>query len=360
MSAKKWKIAGVNFDHMHMGDLLRQVTLHPSARIVGVSDEQPERVKWAVDNVGVPPDLAFTDYRKCLEQTRPDLVILCPATAKHGEWTEKVAPFGTHILMEKPFAATLPEADRMIAAVKKSGKELAINWPLRWYPPHVTTKRLIDEGVIGDVIEVHYYDGNRGPMRHVADKIEIDEKTAAQRKGESWFYKKAEGGGSLLDYLGYGVTLGTWYHNNRKPIEVTTMTFVPPFHEVDEHSVTICRYEKGLSKYETRWGTFTDPWTLQPQPKCGFVVMGTKGTISSYDYEKTIRVQTAAHPEGEVMPVDTLKAPYDGPINYMLHCLETGEKISGPLSPAVCRIGQQIVDSAVKSAELKKTVPLIE
>ena len=49
-----------------------------------------------------------------------------------------------------------------------------------------------------------------------------------------------------------------------------------------------------LSKFETRWGTFTDPWTLQPQPKCGFVIVGSEGTISSYDYEEVIRVQTRA------------------------------------------------------------------
>jgi glucose-fructose oxidoreductase len=39
--------------------------------------------------------------------------------------------------------------------------------------------------------------------------------------------------------------------------------------EVDEHSVTLARYDCGLSKFETRWGTFTDPWTHRPQPRCG-------------------------------------------------------------------------------------------
>lgn len=130
--------------------------------------------------------------------------------------------------------------------------------------------------------------------------------------------------------------------------------------EVDEHSVTIARYDTGLSKYETRWGTFTDPWTHQPQPKCGFVVVGTKGTISSYDYESTIRVQDSDHPEGREVPVDSLEPPFDGPINYFTHCLDEGKTVDGPLSPEYCRIGQQIVDTAVLSAAEKKTVPLIQ
>jgi glucose-fructose oxidoreductase len=196
-------------------------------------------------------------------------------------------------------------------------------------------------------------------MWHVADKVENTPETVIREKAKSWFYRKADGGGSLLDYLGYGVTLGTWFHGGRAPIEVTTMVDEPAGLEVDEHSVTIARYVCGLSKYETRWGTFTDPWTLQPQPKCGFVVVGTKGTISSYDYEKTIRVQTADCPEGATIDVDALAAPNRDPIEYVIDRLETGAPIDGPLSPKIARIGQQIVDTAIQSAREKRTVPLI-
>jgi hypothetical protein len=46
--SKKWKIAGINFDHMHMGDLLRQASEHPKVEIVGISDEQPERMEMSI------------------------------------------------------------------------------------------------------------------------------------------------------------------------------------------------------------------------------------------------------------------------------------------------------------------------
>lgn len=57
---KTWKVAGINFDHMHMGDLLRLVHAHPNAEIVGIA------------------------FRKCLEETQPDVVILCPSTAQRA------------------------------------------------------------------------------------------------------------------------------------------------------------------------------------------------------------------------------------------------------------------------------------
>lgn len=352
-----FKIAGINFDHMHMGDLLRMVHDHSNAEIVGICDEQPERMESAIANFGIPEERVFTDYLQCLEQSKPDLVILCPATAEHAKWTEMVAPFGTHILMEKPFASTLAEADAMIAAMAATGKELIINWPLRWYPSHCTAKRLIDEGRIGEVIEVHYYDGNRGPLCHAADKIETA--PTAEAKAASWFYKKASGGGSLLDYLGYGTTLGTWFMNGRAPIEVSALTDRPAGLEVDEHAIVIARYATGLSKFETRWGTFSDPWTHQPQPKCGFVIVGTEGTISSYDLEPSVRLQSSSCPQGEDVPSDKLEHPNHNPIAYTLNRLKNHLPIDGPLSPAIARIGQQIVDSAVLSVEKGGVVSLV-
>jgi predicted dehydrogenase len=354
------KIVGINFDHFHMGDLLRMAYDHPGAEIVGVCDEDPARMQDAIRNFGLSPEEVFTDYKQCLEKTNPDIAILCPATARHAEYVEKVAPFGVHMLLEKPMADSLDEADAMIRAAARAGKTLMINWPLVWYPSHRTARRLIDDGVIGEVREVHYYDGNRGPLYHLADKVEVSEEDVQRRKPTSWFYKQVAGGGSLRDYLGYGVTLGSWFHGGRAPIEITTVVDEPEGLEVDEHSVTVARYSTGLSKFETKWGAFTDPWTHQPQPKCGFVITGSQGTISSYDGESTVRVQTRKHPEGEVLPVDQLTAPHRNPIEHLIHHLETGEALLGPLTPATSRLGQQIVDSAIRSAREKRTVKLKE
>lgn len=355
---KKLKVVGLNFDHMHMGDLLRQCHVHPDVEIAGICDDDPARMRAVIANFGIPSDRVFTDPHQCLAATEPDFVVLCPATARHAEYVELVAPYRAHLLVEKPFASTLAEADRMIAAAKKAKRLLAINWPLRWVPGHVTAHRLLREGRIGALQEVHFYDGNRGPLWHTADKIEVTPTAAMKRK--SWFYRAKRGGGSMLDYLGYGTTLGTWYHDGRKPIEVTSVVDQPRGLEVDEHSVTIARYASGLSKFETRWGTFTDPWIHQPQPQCGFVLKGEEGTISSYDYANTIRLQTRANPAGVDFPVDALETPGRNPIQYFVHCIQEGRPVEGPLSPKISRIGQQISDSAVLSARLRKTVKLVD
>lgn len=354
-----WRVAGINFDHFHMGDLLRMAHEHPDVEIVGISDEKLERMEESAFKFGLGGDKIFTDYQACLEETKPDLVILCPAAARHAEWTEKVAPSGAHILMEKPFAASLAEADRMIAAMSDTGRELAINWPLAWVRSHVKCREVIRSGAIGEVIEVHFYDGNRGPLWHGADKIEKE--PTEEEKDASWFYKAGEGGGSLLDYLGYGTTLGTWFNGGKKPVEVMAMWDLENNGlEVDEHSITVARYETGLSKFETRWGTFSDPWSIQPQPRCGFVIKGSEGTISSYDYDEFITVQTAGWPDGERVEAPELFAPNSNPVEYLIDCIETGRPVEGPLSIETSRIGQQIVDTAFESARQGKALSLLE
>jgi glucose-fructose oxidoreductase len=141
---------------------------------------------------------------------------------------------------------------------------------------------------------------------------------------------------------------------------VTTTTWARPGFEVDEHSVSVCRYVRGLSKYETRWGTFTDPWVMQPQPKTGFVLVGTLGTISSYDYATHVRVQTRAQPAGYDLPVDAPLPNMTGPIEHFIDVLENNVPVHGPLSLPICRTGQRIVDAAMRSAELRRPVGLQE
>jgi predicted dehydrogenase len=358
MTTKRWKLAGINFDHFHMGDLLRYAHEHPNVEVVGISDEQAPRMEEAVRKLGIPRERAFTDYRACLEKTKPDVVILCPAASKHGQWVKKVALYGPHIMVEKPFAASLKEADAMVKAMP-GNRTLMINWPLQWVGSHCKAHELVEAGHIGEVLNVWHFGGNRGPLWHGADKDEKTPAMVAKEKPRSWFYKKAHGGGSLLDYLGYGTTLGTWYQGGRRPIEVTAIVDEPKGLEVDEHSIVVARYAHGLSKFETRWGTFTDPWTIQPQPRCGFIISGTNGTVASYDYDDFVTVQTRRKPGPHRIAAPALSAPNQNPVQYFIDRLSRRKALDGPVSIPISRIGQEIVDAAVRSARLKRAVRLV-
>ena len=113
----KHGVLGISFDHMHMGDLLRQVAEHPDAEIAGIFD--PDRSAWraAIATFAIPEERVFTDLDACLSKTKADLAIVCSATAEHANTVEAIAPHGLHVMVEKPFAANAADARRMIAAM---------------------------------------------------------------------------------------------------------------------------------------------------------------------------------------------------------------------------------------------------
>ncbi len=208
-----WTVAGINFAHFHMGDNLRLVEDHPDAELVAICDEDPEESTLGLEDTAqefdIPDDRVYRDHQACLEETDPDIVILCPVPSEHADWVEKVAPYGVNVVLEKPFATSVEDADRILEAMAEGGGKLAVNWPLAWYESHRTAKRVLDEGAIGDVREVHYYDGNKGSGRftqveytdsgelHFAgDDLEDTDEAAA-----TWWHQADRGGGSLNDYL---------------------------------------------------------------------------------------------------------------------------------------------------------------
>ena len=119
---RKWRIIGLSFEHIHMGDLLREVYEHPNAEIVGVCDDTEARMGDAIANFSIPRERVFSDVAQCVREARPDLAILCPATARHAEVVEQVAALGVDILLEKPFAASLADADRILCGRQESGR----------------------------------------------------------------------------------------------------------------------------------------------------------------------------------------------------------------------------------------------
>ena len=89
------------------------------------------------------------------------------------------------------------------------------------------------------------------------------------------------------------------------------------------------------------------------------MVVGTEGTISSYDFERHVGIQTRAQPEIRNVAVDELAAPFRKPVEYVLHCKQTGAPIEGPLSPDLCRTAQRIIDTAAMSAKQRRTLDLL-
>ncbi|MEO7586690.1 MAG: Gfo/Idh/MocA family oxidoreductase [Arachnia sp.] len=350
-----FRVVGVGFDHMHIGDQLAVAMAHDGVEIVGAYDSpaHPHRAQEVLDSLGLDVPV-FHDLDDLLAAVSPDLAFICVPTLDHAEVVTHLAAAGVHVIIEKPLSDSEAGARLIVDAAQTSRALVTVNWPLAWEPSHRTARRLIAEGMIGRVTEVHFYDGNRGPLHHGHGKIEFHPST--EDKAGSWWYDPSLGGGSMRDYLGYGTTLGTWFRDGEMPYAVTAASFVPEGLAVDEQSVVIGHYTDGLSVFETRWGTFTDPWTTQPQPKCGFIINGSAGSIASWDYEDEVTL----HSQGgvQVIPADEI-APEDASAlaNVIAH-LRDGRPLDQPLTLETTSAGHAIIEAAVRSAQTGRRIDL--
>ena len=347
------RVVGIGFDHMHIGDQLQTAIDHPQAEVVGVLDRAPDRARAVTADLGLEVPIV-TDFDELIRTTNPDIAFVCSTTPEHPVWVHKLARAGVHAIIEKPMADSLEAAASMAADAARGGIVLAVNWPLAWVPSHRTAKRLIAEGAIGTLEQVHFYDGNRGPLFHSHGKVEMHPTT--EDKIDSWWYSPEAGGGSLRDYLGYGATLSTWFRDGDLPWGVTAAWHIPDGLRVDEQAVVIGHYATGLSVFETRWGTHTDPWSLQPEPHCGFVFNGPDGSISSWDYDDKVTL----HHRGSVerISIDSTSAEDQNALSNLIAHVNSGRSLDPPLTAAMSLAGHAIVEAAFRSAQSQKLVSL--
>lgn len=86
---------------------------------------------------------------------------VCVPTTFHHSVVMEAIEHGKHVLVEKPIAFTLNEAEEMIAAAKEAGVILATGHVERFNPAVQKAKELIDDGVIGDIVSAFAKESDR-------------------------------------------------------------------------------------------------------------------------------------------------------------------------------------------------------
>lgn len=125
----------------------------PGCQVVAVSDPDGGGRAAAKDRLNA--ETAYADYRKMIEDEQLDVVAICPRWLdQHRDMVIDAAEKKLHIYMEKPFCRTLEEADQMIAACEANHVKLAIAHQTRYSPTLRVVRELIEDGRIGDVLEL--------------------------------------------------------------------------------------------------------------------------------------------------------------------------------------------------------------
>lgn len=177
--------------------------------IVAFCDIKRERAEKAAKEYGTPDAKVFTDYNELLAMEEIDDVRVLTPNVAHCPITIAAFKAGKHVLCEKPMAANVEDAQKMMDAWKESGKLFTIGYQNRYRTDSQALKKIVEGGELGDI----YYARAHAIRR---------------RAVPTWGVfpdKSQQGGGPLIDIGTHALDLTLWYMDNYEPASVMGASF---------------------------------------------------------------------------------------------------------------------------------------
>lgn len=134
---------------------------------VHVAETKPDRLAEVAKEVGAVT--ATSDYQELLKNEEIDVIIISATPEDtHYPMTRDSLIAGKHVLLEKPLALELDEADELIALANKSMLKFAIGYSQRFNPKFAYVKQCIEDGTLGIPVSALV---SRNITRNLGNKI---------------------------------------------------------------------------------------------------------------------------------------------------------------------------------------------
>jgi predicted dehydrogenase len=148
---------GAVVDRYYRG-ALKHLESQGIARVAALVDPDPGRT--AALGQHFPSASAFADAADALARVTPDLTIVASPPNCHAEHALAAFGAGSHVLCEKPMAASVDGASRMVAAARAGRRILAVGMTRRMYPCLAEARALLAAGALGDGVSFVYREGD--------------------------------------------------------------------------------------------------------------------------------------------------------------------------------------------------------
>jgi scyllo-inositol 2-dehydrogenase (NAD+) len=292
------------------------------------------------------PATATTDYRVLLENKNVNSIIISatPETTHYPMAKESLLA-GKHILLEKPIALTLAEADELIHLARSKSLLFTIGYSQRFNPKFAYVKRSIDDGTIGQPVSALV---SRHITRNLGSKIggRIKLSPAAMEATHD------------IDFV-------LWCFEPRKPVRVYAQLvnkIMQPTHNVPDCAWIIVTLDNGCVF------TIGAGWVLPPAypnfSSTWIEMVGTEGAIMADDTHRDVSLNTMKR--GIEFPISTMPGEklghvYAGPMEAeTIHFLDCVAKGRQPLvTPEHARMVMQVYQAADQSAEEGRPIDIV-
>src|SRR3989440_8911960 len=336
LCAQDYKIAIIGMVHSHVWGHFKPMLDGKEAKLVGIAETEPELVSEALKR-GAQTIPFFNDYKKMLDQKKPDIVWAFVENNRHLEIAEACAPRKINLIFEKPLASTYHDALEIQKLARKHDIKILTNYQMAWWAANYTAKAQADSGAVGQVWRLHGIVGHGGPGSGGVDKYFFDWLTDPDKNGA----------GALMDFGCYNALWSLWYLGRPESVYASVIQLRPQtFPKVEDNASLILRYKNGV-------GLFEGSWDL-PRSYQDLEVFGLKGSV----YIKQQGVELRQGRETTQVPMQTLPPERSEPIAYMVNALRNKTAIEG-LAALDINVGvNEIIEAAKMSVKSGQAVGL--
>ena len=215
-------------------------------RVVAIADPFEAYRKGVGEQLGCAR--LYEDYRQMLDDRDVQALDICLPHFQHEQVVLDALDAGKDVLLEKPIAMTLEQADRMIAAAKAKGRKFYVALNQRFYPAHRKLKDIIDSGQYGK------------PFLALCQLV--GDELGRMNDPQSWkgTWDRA-GGGALIDTGTHIIDLVLWWFGRPKTVSCQWGRFlVKPEDKADDNVAVTLGYDTMLVQVCVSYSCPTDPW----------------------------------------------------------------------------------------------------
>lgn len=280
------RIAVLGLHHDHVWSNLEELAATGRAELVGAADADAELLAKYRERF---PGETGESYDQILGREGLTAAYVFGSNKLSEDLVVKACERGLHCLVEKPMAATLAGAERMLAAARASGVRLMVNWPFAWWPQLRHGIAMAQAGELGTVWQVRYRAAHQGPV----------ELGCSQQFCEWLYDAERNGAGALMDYCCYGAVLADVLLGQPESVSgLRVRTGLKPDLSLEDNAVLLLKYPNAFATTEASWtqiGHLTSYSTT---------IYGSAGTVLiEPGHEGRILHATAERPEGDALAV---------------------------------------------------------
>ncbi len=340
-SAPPVKIAIVGLTHGHARLVFRFLD-SDKVKIVGITEPNKTLVNRFKKKHNLSDSLFFNTIEDVLLFSKPDGVAVFTSTKQHLEVVEKCALKGIDVMVEKPIAVNLKDAETMQQLAIKHNINVVTNYETTWHPSVIEAQKIVfEKNSIGKLRKIIFHHGNNGTTRG---------------RGADYFFEWLtdpikNGGGAIMDFGCYGANITTWLNKGEKPVSVYAVTnqYKPELYpKVDDDALIVLEYPEYQSILMASWN-----WAI---PRKDIEIYGSKGFVKVEDSEH-LNYSYLPDKKNIKESFNAIGYPINEPFGFFADVIR-GKKIE-PFSQASIEnnlIVMEILDAARKSAKTGKKV----